>query len=280
MKSSFEERLDEIDQKYRDPEKKKKKKKKKQPNPSGLNGILHKFNEQQAKGDAKTTLLKTLADLAGVGLGTAVSAACGKVAPLVGAALIGTGHYIGDDSGLLRVVGAATVAHSVAKSKEYRQEGSTMKDRLSGLKDDWLRIAVLKHEEQKNKVAVIPEPKTEVIVEPMPYVPNPRPEPIPEPDSEAMFQTPLTEHRKTPYEIEIDQRLIDMQEESRRLEAEIAEDDFPDDDIENSTSSDFNNINVEAVNRNSVSRKILWPPTSPNDPYDDLVDDSINFDDY
>lgn len=289
MNLSLKERLDEIDQKYSKPEKKKKKKKQKQqPKPGGLNGILQKFNEQQAKGNAKTTLLKTLADLAGVGLGTAVSAAAGKAAPLIGAALIGTGHYIGDDSGLLRVVGAATVAHSVAKSKEYRQEGSTMKDRLSGLKDDWLRVAMLKHEEQKNQ-NVAPTTKTEAIVEfipptvksePTPPAPKPKAESIYKPNPTVTVQTPVTERRKTPYEIEIDQRLFDMQEESRRLEAELEEYDFPPDDFDNSTDNDFNDSNFAPLSQKNVHGKTLWPPTSPNDYGEYLEDDSINFDEY
>lgn len=280
MKGSFKERLDEIDEKYRKPDKKKKKKKR-QPKPNGLNGVLQGFNEQQAKGDAKTTLLKTIADIAGVGLGTAVSAAAGKVAPLIGAAMIGTGHYIGDDSGLLRVVGAATVAHSVAKSKEYRQEGSTMKDRLSGLKDDWLRLAVLKHEEDKTTKVAAPTPKTAVTLEPIPFIPKPKVDPTPDPASTIQ---PASEHRKTPYELELEKRQREIEEEAERMKAELAEfDRFGELDSEMDEESDFDEPFDDkplSGDRDNRQGRTLWPPEQATR-YDDYSeDDDLNFNDY
>jgi|GEM_PF-6236274 len=225
MESSYSKRLEEIDEKYRKPEKDKKKKKKKHkapPKQGGLNGVLQPFNEKQAKGNLNNTLLKTVADLAGVGLGTAVSAAAGKAAPLIGAALIGTGHYIGDESGLLRVVGAATVAHSVAKSKEYRQEGSTMKDRLAGLKDDWLRAAMMKHEAQKAVAAAVPvSPAVTPAPEPIAVTPEP-----PKPKAIAVPPVfPPLERRKTTYELEIERHQRELEEEAEQLRAEMGEDD-------------------------------------------------------
>ena len=272
MKGSFKERLDEIDEKYRKPDKKKKKKQKRQLKPSGLNGVLQGFNEQQAKGDAKTTLLKTIADLVGVGLGTAVSAAAGKVAPLLGAAMIGTGHYIGDDSGLLRVVGAATVAHSVAKSKEYRQEGSTMKDRLSGLKDDWLRLAMINHEEQKTPAVVTPIPKSSVKVESIP-----KPVPI------ATVQ-PTSERRKTPYELELENRQREIEEEAEQLRAEMAENDlFGEPNNEMDEESDFGEpFKDKSLRENHDGKKgrTLWPQEQSTRYDDYLEDDDLNFNDY
>lgn len=281
MKGSFKERLDEIDEKYRKPDKKKKKKQKSQSKPSGLNGILQGFNEQQAKGNGKITLLKTIADLAGVGLGTAVSAAAGKVAPLIGAAMIGTGHYIGDDSGLLRVVGAATVAHSVAKSKEYRQEGSTMMDRLSGLKDDWLRLAMLKHEQEKTPTVIAPTPKTTVTVESIPFIPKPKVDPIPK--SVSMIQ-PASERRKTPYEQEIEQRQREIEAEAEQLRAEMVENDlFGELDSETDEQRDFGepfNDKPRSGNRDEKQVKTLWPPEESTR-YDDYLDDDyLNFNDY
>jgi len=271
MKGLFKERLDEIDEKYRKPDKKKKKKQKPQLKPSGLNGVLQGFNKQQAKGDAKTTLLKTIADLAGVGLGTAVSAAAGKVAPLLGAAMIGTGHYIGDDSGLLRVVGAATVAHSVAKSKEYRQEGSTMKDRLSGLKDDWLRLAMINHEEQKTPAVATPIPKTSVKVEP---IQKPVPIPIIQP----------AKQRKTPYEQEIEQRQREIEEEAEQLRAEMAENDlFGEPTNEMDEESDFGDPFKDRSlrgNRDEKQGRTLWPQEQSTRYDDYLEDDDLNFNDY
>lgn len=152
--------LDEIPKK----EKKKKKKKAEKPKESGASSIkqlLAGFNERQTKNNVQNTLLKLVADIAGVGLGTALSASLGKIAPAAAIALMGAGHYMGDESGLLRVVGASTLAHSVAKSKEYRKHPEmTIADRLKDVKDGWLYATLLKHyqeEEQSasNKVADI-----------------------------------------------------------------------------------------------------------------------------
>lgn len=108
--------------------------------------LLDGFNARETKGNLPNTLLKTLVDTVGVGLGTILSAATGKAAPLAGIALIGAGHYTGDKTGLLRIVGATTLAHSVAKAKEYREHpDSTLAERLKGVKDDWLYAAMLKH---------------------------------------------------------------------------------------------------------------------------------------
>ena len=220
MRSSYREQLDEIDERYREPKKDKKKKKKKKakalPKPGGLNGVLQSFNEKQTKGNVQNTLLKTIADLAGVGLGTAVSAAAGKAAPLLGIVMIGAGHYVGDESGLLRVVGAATVAHSVAKSKEYSQYGLTMKDRLSGLKDDWLRLAIAKHEGQKAAAVGVPVPAPSVPVVKVEPVPETKPTPAPAPTVH-----PTAERRKTPYELEIEQRQRELEEEAEQMREEM-----------------------------------------------------------
>ena len=108
--------------------------------------LLDGFNARETKGNLPNTLLKTLVDTVGVGLGTVLSAATGKVAPLAGIALIGAGHYTGDKTGLLRIVGATTLAHSVAKAKEYREHPEmTLSERLKGVKDGWLYAALLKH---------------------------------------------------------------------------------------------------------------------------------------
>jgi hypothetical protein len=97
-----------------------------------------------AKGSIQNSLMKAVVDiLAGAVVGPALSAALGKFAPVAGAALSFGGHYIGDDSGLMRAIGISTVAHSVAKVQEYREPDSTVKDGLSGLKDDWLRLVMM-----------------------------------------------------------------------------------------------------------------------------------------
>lgn len=144
-----------------EPEAVKKKKRKKEKKdwseiPKKKKNMLQRFNERDAKGNVQNTLLKTLADIAGVGMGTILSAATGRFAPAIGAVLIGTGHYIGDQSGLLRVVGASTFAHSVSKAKSYRENpNQTLAERFGELKDEWLIATLLKHYESNQKTAVI-----------------------------------------------------------------------------------------------------------------------------
>lgn len=132
--------------------KKKKAEKQKEPGASSIKQLLAGFNERQTKNNVQNTLLKLVADIAGVGLGTVLSASLGKIAPAAAIALMGAGHYMGDESGLLRVVGASTLAHSVAKSKEYRKNPEmTIADRLKDVKDGWLYATLLKHYQEENQ---------------------------------------------------------------------------------------------------------------------------------
>lgn len=178
-KSIYQQQLDEIHG-IQDEEKIGKKKKHKKEEHSKLGevsnaqkGVIQRFNEQQAKGNIQNTLLKTVADIAGIGIGTVLSAASGKVAPALGIALIGTGHYIGDSSSLLRIVGASTLAHSIAKAKEYRENANQpLADRLSELKDDWLIATLLKHYEEPQKkdfISGIPDNESASSIEPVAF---------------------------------------------------------------------------------------------------------------
>lgn len=132
-------------------------------NPSGIKHFIATYNARSTKGNFKNTALKTAVDLAAIGLGTAISATTGKTAPLVAAALIGTGHYVGDESGFMRLVGASAFAHSVAKAKEYRDHPEmTVIDRLKDVKDCWLHATLLKHYEsvavkQEKTIQIQPE---------------------------------------------------------------------------------------------------------------------------
>jgi hypothetical protein len=164
-KSIYRQQLDELSGEQNQPKEKKNKKNKaknREGAPAGKKNMLQQFNEKQTKGNIQNTLLKTVADAAGIGIGTVLSAVSGKAAPIVGALLIGSGHYIGDESGLLRVVGASTIAHGVAKAREYRENpDQTIKDRLVGVKDDWLTAALLKHYDKNLEgftVEPIPQP--------------------------------------------------------------------------------------------------------------------------
>jgi hypothetical protein len=178
-KSIYQQQLDEMHG-IQDDEKISKKKKHKKEKHSKLGevsnsqkGVLERFNDQQAKGNIQNTLLKTVADIAGVGIGTVLSAASGKVASALGIALIGTGHYIGDNSGLMRIVGASTFAHSIAKAKEYRDNANQpLMDRLSELKDDWLIATLLKHYEEPQKkdfISRIPDTASDSSIEPVAF---------------------------------------------------------------------------------------------------------------
>ena len=161
-KSIYQKELDEMHDIQDEPESGKKKKRKKEKKelgevPEKKKNMLQRFNERNAKGSVQNTLLKTLADIAGVGIGTVLSTATGTFAPAIGAALIGTGHYIGDQSGLLRIVGASTFAHSISKAKSYRENpNQTLAERFGELKDEWLIATLLKHYEPSQQKAVIP----------------------------------------------------------------------------------------------------------------------------
>lgn len=176
-KSIYQQQLDEMHGIQEEPDKKKKHKKGKKHSELGevsnsQKGILQRFNEQQAKGNVQNTLLKTIADIAGIGIGTVLSAASGKAAPALGIALLGTGHYIGDNSGLMRIAGASAFAHGIAKAKEYRENANQpLADRLSDLKDEWLIATLLKHYEpqKKESISSISSPESGSQIEPLPF---------------------------------------------------------------------------------------------------------------
>lgn len=179
-KSIYQKELDEMHSIQDEPESDKKKKRRKEKKdlgeiPEKKKNMLQRFNERNTKGSIQNTLLKTLADIAGVGIGTVLSAATGTFAPAVGAVLIGTGHYIGDQSGLLRVVGASTFAHSVSKAKSYRDNpNQTLAERFGELKDEWLIATLLKHYESNPQTAIIPNSESaQVTQRELPEEPQP-----------------------------------------------------------------------------------------------------------
>jgi hypothetical protein len=110
--------------------------------------LFTRYNAMDAKSNVNHALIKTLVDtIAGVMIGPTLSATLGKYAPAAGIGLTFGGHYTGDQTGLMRGIGMSTLAHSVAKTREYRQQDSTLKARLAELKDDWLRLVLLKNTE-------------------------------------------------------------------------------------------------------------------------------------
>lgn len=128
---------------------------------SSLQNLYNKFNSLPAKQNTQNTLIKGLVDtVAGSVVGTGIGALTGDKAAFAGIILILAGHYVGDESGLLRVTGASTLAYGIGKTKEYENnpELATPNQRLGALKDDWLSAFHLKWKkstgETKNQSSV------------------------------------------------------------------------------------------------------------------------------
>jgi hypothetical protein len=114
--------------------------------------IIDRYNDMETKGDFKNSIIKTLFEVLGGGvIAPVLSASLGKISPLAGILLAFGGNYVGDKTGLIRGIAMGTIAHGVAKSKEYREENTTIKERMSGLKDDWFRTLMLKNTEPSLK---------------------------------------------------------------------------------------------------------------------------------
>lgn len=145
-----------------------KKERKKRRILSKLNGAskprfnpLDKLNSMETKNNVSNSMVKMLVDtVACLFIAPAVSAVSGKYAPLVGGAINFSGHYVGDQSGLLRAVGMGTMVHGMAKVNEYRSEDSTIKTRFGGIKDDWLKCFLNKEPESKKNELINSEIKS------------------------------------------------------------------------------------------------------------------------
>ncbi len=146
-----------------------KKEKKEKKDKSTVNGLeakpkfrpLDKLNKMETKRNVSNSLVKMLVDtVACLFIAPAVSAVTGKYAPLVGGAINFSGHYVGDQSGLLRAVGMGTMVHGMAKVNEYRSEDSTVKSRFGGIKDDWLKCFLNKDPESKKNELINSEAKS------------------------------------------------------------------------------------------------------------------------
>ncbi|MBI3133639.1 MAG: hypothetical protein HYZ14_03090 [Bacteroidetes bacterium] len=132
---------------------------KKKGNGNGSKGKkMYERYVEDSKGKVGHSAIKMVvegasATVAGAGAG----ALFGVWSPLLGLLLIGTGHYFGDKTGLLRITGAACIGYGIAKAKENRAsasaavvEGITLgaiatgaKERLIDLKDNWLKATFL-----------------------------------------------------------------------------------------------------------------------------------------
>lgn len=114
--------------------------------------LLGKYNERQTKGNLENTLIKGAVDaVASSVIGTGIGAIAGNKAPFAGLGLILAGHYFGDESGLLRIAGASTLAFGIAKAKEYQNNPNldTAQKRISEAKDDFLTAFHLKWKNEK-----------------------------------------------------------------------------------------------------------------------------------
>jgi len=122
--------------------------------------LLERFNEKKAKDNIENTLLKGGVDIvAGSIAGTGIAAIVGDKSPFVGMLLILVGHYYGDESGLLRVTGASTLAYGIAKAKDYQNkpELNSPSNRLQDLKSNVLTAFHLKWDNkslEKNELKV------------------------------------------------------------------------------------------------------------------------------
>jgi len=131
--------------------------------------LLEKYNERQTKGNAENTLIKGAVDaVASSVIGTGLGAIAGDKAPFAGLGLILAGHYFGDESGVLRIAGASTLAFGIAKAKEYQNNPNldTAQKRISEAKDDFLTAFHLKWKNEQ-------KPTEQKVVEPVPIIKEP-----------------------------------------------------------------------------------------------------------
>jgi len=126
---------------------------KKRRNNSKSKGLLQKYKGAKTKGNIANTGLKTVVDLVvGAAVGAGIGASSGRAALPIGILLIAGSHYFDEDTGILRIAGAATIAYGIAKAVENKNiadtnsvEGITLagetskaKTRLSNFKDELL----------------------------------------------------------------------------------------------------------------------------------------------
>lgn len=132
-----------------------KKEKQKSTSKKRKRSFLEKYNERSTKGNIQNTLLKGAVDtVAGSVIGTGIGAVAGDKAAFAGIALILAGHYLGDESGVLRLTGASTMAYGIGKAQVYKSnpEMKSVSNRLGGVKQDLLAAFFLKYEEEKKEI--------------------------------------------------------------------------------------------------------------------------------
>lgn len=132
-----------------------KKEKQKSTSKKRKRSFLEKYNERSTKGNIQNTLLKGAVDtVAGSVIGTGIGAVAGDKAAFAGIALILAGHYLGDESGVLRLTGASTMAYGIGKAQVYKNnpEMKSVSKRMGGLKRDLLGAFFFKFKEEEKEM--------------------------------------------------------------------------------------------------------------------------------
>ncbi len=121
---------------------------------------IEQFKGVKAKKNIKGTAIKSIVDVVvGATLGAGLGAASGKFALPLGALLIAGSHYMGEETGVLRLAGAGSFAYGIAKAKINKgtstdrmlQEPSTVKTRVVDFKDDLFEALYLSEVVDKMK---------------------------------------------------------------------------------------------------------------------------------
>jgi hypothetical protein len=101
-------------------------KKAKAKKPKKAKGILAKYNEKKTKKNLGNTGLKTLVDLvAGTTLGAGIGSGLGRLSLPIGLLMIASGHYLEEESGILRIAGSATIAYGIGKAITHKNIAKT-----------------------------------------------------------------------------------------------------------------------------------------------------------
>ncbi len=126
-----------------------KNKKSKSKNETPKKRLIEKYKDRKAKKHVGNTALKTAVDLiVGTTLGAGISAGIGQASIPIGLLMIAGGHYLDEDTGIIRVAGSAVIAYGIGKAMTNKSisdatpisglagETSKAKKRLNLFKDE------------------------------------------------------------------------------------------------------------------------------------------------
>jgi len=120
---------------------------------NSLSKYVEKYNKLETKDNIQNTLLKGLVDIVGIATGTGLGAIAGKNSKFVGLGAILSGHFLGDKTNVLRVIGASTLSYGIAKAKDFESNPKMehTQERLADLKDNWFATLYIKMNQEKSK---------------------------------------------------------------------------------------------------------------------------------